>query len=480
MKLRVLRGRHRRRGDGVKRGRINIQSLADDEFARLVDAIPWGADNATKRQGRRLKRTLTLMRRRPESGERPLLIKQNFRSSEVLDAIYPERESEWLHSWKRTKTDAVDLSRFSFIDDPIGTMTSLRKIAECEAICRSFSINFLDQFCLDISPYMVLGLLRQKMLPVLVGGQIRKPISRVLHAVHLEDFLRMEKLDHDTTSVWPFPLRQRRAEGSSSALDDTAWAVTSEERVDTKLADTIDEWLGELEPPWQLSETGKANILTLIGEILDNAKRHSHISEDGSWAIAGFMETRRRPSDDGSVAHVCHLAIISAGQTIYDSLRLAPLDMQQRISVFANRHLPRWPSHRRFDERAMWTLSSLQDSISRVGSDDGSINGFGMMTLVEMTNALGSSGRKDEQPRMTIVSGDSCLMVRAPYNEPSRTKEGHRVLALNASNDLQYPPDEDYVFTLPYTFPGTIVALRFCLDSNELIQRNKSKDDTNA
>jgi hypothetical protein len=91
-----------------------------------------------------------------------------------------------------------------------------------------------------------------------------------------------------------------------------------------------------------------------------------------------------------------------------------------------------------------------------------------MLTLVDAMNALGKSSRVEEQPRMTIVSGTTCLKISPPYNLPQRAATGHRMLALNAANDLQYPPDEAYVFSLPHRFPGTIVSVRFCLDPDEL------------
>jgi hypothetical protein len=333
-------------------------------------------------------------------------------------------------------------------------------------------MNFDDEHCRDISPYMVLGLIREKMLPICYGGRMKTRIARVLNAVHLDGFLGIEtKRETNVPTIWPFPLRQRRGVGASKG-DDTAWAVTSEERVDSKLADTVNDWLKKLTPPFELSGLGRANILTLTGEILDNAKRHSHLSEDGTWAIAGFMEARARATRDEGIAYVCNLAIISPGHSIFETLSRGPSEMRAKIALFAAKHRPLWPRTALYDDEALWTLCSLQDGISRVPSDDTSINGFGMMTLVEMMNELGKSARPEEQPRMTIISGSSCLMIKPPYNVPKKLAGGHRVLALNASNDLLYPPDEGYVFALPCRFPGTVVTARFCLDAAELVQRN--------
>jgi hypothetical protein len=242
MFLRILRGRHRRgNGSGLKLGRRRIRSLSEDEFRGLIRSVRAGNGIVAKRHAVKIKRMLRLLRRAPEqiNVARRLIIRQGFRESEVLDSIFPGRQSVWVPSWDRTSIGEVNLGQFSFLDDPIGTIKHFRAIAECEAACKGFSINFDDEHCRDISPYMVLGLIREKMLPVCYGGRIKKRIARVIHAVHLDDFLGIETdAATNVPTIWPFPLRQRRGVGASRR-DDTAWAVTSEERVDSKLVDTI-------------------------------------------------------------------------------------------------------------------------------------------------------------------------------------------------------------------------------------------------
>lgn len=471
MEIKSLQGRHKRGAAKLlKLGRNAIQHVSDDKFQAILKKVPSGPDPAAWKQAKKTRRTLKLLRNAQIN--RPLIIHQGFRESEVLDALFPERREKWLHSWKRSTFEEVSLKSFSFLDEPIETMKLLRRIAECETSCRGFLMHFEDHHCLDITPYMVLGLIRQKMLPVCSGGRIKSGIGRVIHAVHLDEYLSMDINLRGSAMILPFPLRERRGKGASKN-DNSAWSVTSEERVDSKLTDTINVWLSALDPPQQLSQFGRTNILTLAGEILDNAKRHSDLSEDGTWAIAGFMEARLR--NDDSIAYVCHLGIINPGLTIFETLQAAPPALSEKIASFASTHSPKWPKKRRFDEETLWTLCSLQDGVSRVPSDV-TPNGFGMLTLVEAMNALGRTARPDEQPRMTIISGKACLMVRPPYSLPSQSESGHRVLALNASNDLKYAPDEDYAFSLPYRFPGTIVAMRFCLDSDEL-RPAASKDD---
>jgi hypothetical protein len=477
MKIKHIGSRKRRgRAKFLKMGRSGVRALSDEQFSVLLSSVSPGKNSADRKQRKKILHTLRSMRR-DRVADQPLIILKGFRSSEILDSLYPERKKNWLHSWQRTDSASVDLRNFSFLDNPVGTMENLRQIAECEARCRQFSINFDDEVCRDIAPYMALGLIRQKMLPVCTGCRIKTSIGRVTHAVHLDGYLRIRQNGLSVSAeILPFPLRERRGKNSSTK-DNSAWTVTSEERVDSKLVDTIDMWLSKLTPSRHLSEFGRSQILTLIGEILDNAKRHSDPSEDGTWAIAGFMEARKR--DDGeTTAYVCHLGIINPGNTIYETLQFAPEHLRGRIDKFCQMHSPNILAKRRFDRETLWTLCSLQDGISRVSSED-TPNGFGMMVLVDTIRALGQASRPSEQPRMTIISGKACLMIRSPYNRSKKTAQGHRVLALNAANDLQYAPDEEFVFNLPYRFPGTIVAMRFCLDADELV-RADGKNGSNA
>jgi hypothetical protein len=379
----------------------------------------------------------------------------------------------------RDSVKEVELAKFSFLDNPIETLERIREIVEAEAHCKSFTIDFLDEHVSDISPYMVFGLMQGNMLPVVQGGKIMPRLQEVIHAVDLNRFLGMATFEGVRgLGVYPFKLRQRRAPGKSRR-DNVIDAVTTEERVASLAAKTINDWLSELDPPLRLSGVSHGNVLALVGEVLDNAKRHSDPqTADGTWSIAGFMELR--PRADNSPTFVCHLAIISPGASIYQSLHHAPKETQDWVKKYADMHIPFIRKGKAYDEEALWTACSLQDGVSRVPTSElGSPGGFGMMTLVDMINALGSSSRPDEQPRLTVISGTSCVMVRDEYRRPSRLETGHRVLAFNPENRLDQPPDDTYVFRLPYRFPGTIVALRFHLDPSELMGRSE-KDDTHA
>jgi hypothetical protein len=144
MKIRAHFRRSRRgRGRSLKLGRRAIQALSDEQFRLKLSQVPTGDDPAAWKQADRIRRELKQLRKTPTE-DRPLIIRQGFRDSEVLDAVYPERKKKWLHSWQRSRLAQVNLTNFSFLDDPRGTMATLRAVAECEADCKAFSINFDD------------------------------------------------------------------------------------------------------------------------------------------------------------------------------------------------------------------------------------------------------------------------------------------------------------------------------------------------
>ena len=43
-----------------------------------------------------------------------------------------------------------------------------------------------------------------------------------------------------------------------------------------------------------------------------------------------------------------------------------------------------------------------------------------------------------------------------------------KIIAFNAENDLDVPPDRDYVRPLDHSFPGTVVSIRLNLDETYL------------
>lgn len=376
------------------------------------------------------------------------------------------------------------IDKFSFLDHPEETFEALAQIARCDATAARYQIHFDLKQCDDISPFVVLGLMRRNMIPAATGGRMARPIQVVLEASGLIDFLKMAIPEKPSLSdVWPLMFREK-APGQADAESQT-FSALQKEKVADDFVRAIDDWLGKIgeDGGYTLTKNGKATISTIFSELLDNAERHTIKDDDraGGWYVAGFMV--RRPRVDGSPGFICHLTIISPGMTFGESLLAAEdAGIRSKLDEYCRRHRRKFGS----DEAAdclLWTVCALQDRVSQASQTaDYPHGGVGLMEMIDVVNALGGTASAGIQPQVTIYSGRSCVMVKDCYNQGKRLNGGiynPRTLWFNPTNSIESPPDDNYVFSCSYSFPGTVVAVRFGLDSNYLSTLVGSKNANN-
>ena len=82
------------------------------------------------------------------------------------------------------------------------------------------------------------------------------------------------------------------------------------------------------------------------------------------------------------------------------------------------------------------------------------------------------------KPQMAVVSGKTHILFDgkyriSPVNVGSETR---KVIAFNASNSLLERPDPNYVRSLQYHFPGTLVSLKFQLKRADLARVKEKLD----
>lgn len=372
--------------------------------------------------------------------------------SKLLDALYLQRDTNWVQPEDR-KAKAVlprvELENFSFIDNPLSTFDRLRDIAKAEAHEFSYNLDFLDPICLDIGPYLVLGVMRQRMLRNCDGGKLSDGLSKVLPAVELDKLLSMHFLKPGSGEVLPFPLKH----GAGETVGEDHVGVTTKQRAVDQFTNTLGGWLNTLK--FGLKDEGKGYVGQIIGEAIDNAERHSDRQGGrGRWWITGFMTTRL--NNNNEITYHCHVGLLSLGCSIASSIARAPEDIQEKITPYAKRHKS---GHQSIE--TLTTVSALQDGITRDPP-----GGVGMMDLFGLVSALGKTGN-GVKGAVAIISGDACIIAREPFIEPEG-EPGARQLWFNKHNLVEYPPERDYVFTMPYNFPGTLVTLRFQIDPDHL------------
>jgi len=216
---------------------------------------------------------------------------------------------------------------------------------------------------------------------------------------------------------------------------------------------------------YALRHDWQSKLISLITEVLDNSEQHA--SRDRYWHTIGhFNHLENEPGGD------CHIVIFNFGDSIYESLKRkdTPESLKQQIADLASRHRsrgflgfqqPKW------QEETLWTLYALQEGVSRfTDTPEGVDRGNGTIRMIQFFTELAG-----EQPKMVLVSGQTYVLFDGTYALRDRLMTGgeqRKIIAFNEENDLERPPDARFVRHLPLKFPGTLVSLRFILHQDHL------------
>ena len=434
-----------RRGAG-KGGNTAAERLNRERFA----------SNKTKERFRKVRST-------PISQVPKPLLLASFRPSPILDVLLPERKNNWVRILDRRRRDSnyeIRLENFSFIDDPENTIRAIKTIAEIECSEVTANLHFQDDFCIDIAPYIILSEIWPSMAPIFEGGRMMPPLQKVIRAVGLHRHLGMTlKAATDEKDVWAFRLQRRRPANTSSS-ENLHLEPQHREKVADGLCDAIDSWLSQPKINQELTLEGRAWISSIVGELLDNAERHSRPeTKDGDWSIAAFMARR---SEGGEDVFRCYFGFLSVGSTIAESLSTAAPRVRNDINRYCAKHSDKGRS-----AETLSTLFALQDGITRdPDAEAAGRGGYGLQEVLEMVSTLGHSTKEGREPRITIISGNACIRLRLPYIKGERKAgpDSPRVLWCNPSNSSDIAPDRAYVFDLDDRFSGTIISVAFTLD----------------
>lgn len=347
-------------------------------------------------------------------------------------------------------------------------MRSLKLIAEAEARSLGARINFKDEYCLDVTPFMILVECWKEMIPVFEGGEMNLPMQKVLAAIGIQHALGVGfKGVSNFNDVWAFPLSRRRkagGTGSNSPYVD----VPSRDYATSRFVTAIDEWLGRPEIELELTEQGREKLMNLLGEVLENAERHSDgYRRDGSWSVSGFLA--KRDNGEGGPVYRASIGILSIGDTFSESLERAHPDQLEEISGYIS--AMRAAGAPQSDD-TLRTLAALQDGVTCVlEAELADRGGFGLMDILDFVSELGQTSEAKHAPQVTIISGSSCIQLKGPYNRGATSgneANAPRVQWFNPANSAGMRPDPDYVFDLDAKLPGTAISIGFSLDPDVL------------
>jgi hypothetical protein len=416
--------------------------------------VPRFARNAVQRKQRRF------LKYQPRNLPK-LLLASRYVSNPLLDGLFPKRAARWTPVLRRPLVDdmpELDLRGFSFVHNPIATIESLSALIEMECTYARARLNFLDQECLDIGSYLVLQAVRRHIAPVFEGGKISQSSQKVIDAVGLRNALNMAPFRNlrDHENVWPFPLQLRRAGKAQSA--GRYIEPQKKEHVADSFVQTVNDWLNVVAEQ-MLSLDGRRLVLKMIGEALDNAERHSVLrSDDGDWAITGFLS---KAGIEESRKYRCHLAFLSLGATVAESVRTSPPSTLQKMDDYVLRHSGRVAPD------ALRTVFALQDGVTKDAEAfaEGR-GGTGFQDIFEFFADLGGSQSSTHYARLAIVSGNVCIHAYGRYLKGMRKggMDSERELWFNHQNDPIYAPESAHVFELPRRLNGTLVTMVIDLD----------------
>jgi len=420
-------------------------------------SIKKAASGKVKLIGRKLRgRGLTSLPR--------FLMATRFKRSPILDRLIPDRQKIWKPPLKRAEAYKPELvlQKFSFLDEPKQTLKAIAEIGRIEGCSVSAMLHFDDDACLDVAPYLMLAEVWPQMARIYRGGRMDTAIQKVIDAVELRKAMGMRLRERSSRqNVWAFPLRRRRAAGTS-ADPDRNLAPQRSERVSDEFCDAFDLWVGEA-APIQLSDFGRSYLQQIIGELLNNAERHSDIvGSDGSWSVAAFMVRR---DENGATVHRVNIAFLSVGATIAQSLETAAPQTRQDVTDYIATHMKSGRS-----PETLATVVALQDGVTRdAAASAAGRGGVGFQDVMALLSMLGATSDDRNAPRMTIVSGHSCISIQMPYLQGEvRSDGGPRVIWFNERNDPRDAPDPRHVFDLEETLAGTVVTMSFVVDGEYL------------
>lgn len=225
----------------------------------------------------------------------------------------------------------------------------------------------------------------------------------------------------------------------------------------------------------ELNDDGILLLGRILGEVINNCEIHG--GNQSTWYTQGHYKTLGADSY-GEM----QLLFLNLGNTIFEGLKYTSSEeTKNRLKHILKKHKKYMSSN--WNEEMIYTVFALQQGISRLR--DSAIEGYeargtGTVRLIEQMHAIGES-ESGLKPRMTVVSGRTYIDFSGTYkmqpcmfvNDPAFGNGLKKIIAFNEDNDIYKPADSSKVKRLQENFPGTIISLKFYLDSRYIQKKQK-------
>lgn len=238
-------------------------------------------------------------------------------------------------------------------------------------------------------------------------------------------------------------------------------------RVATKLTRYFNDCLHT--QGYRLTDVGENNLASMFGEVIDNCERHG--GNGSVWYTLGHYQIR----DEYEWGEI-QLTIFNFGDSIYEQLCGSETSEETKEKLCRMSQIHKQYFAEDWTEEAMYTVFSLQESISRLRdrNKEGYRNrGKGTVKLMDTFYRLGQT-KNGIKPELTIVSGKVCIkfndkykLQKKHYNDSVFGNSERMTIAFNADNDI-YKKADSNIEILKESFPGTVIAMKFYLDKQYL------------
>ena len=361
-------------------------------------------------------------------------------------------------------------SNFSLIENPHESLTAIFKLsntAKSSEKIKCFNIDHSNMTNVDLAAEAILDLVateidreyktRNKKLQFKGYYPESDRLQRLLKGIGIIKSLHIEheylpQSQESKIEVFERNSKMQRTDvGSLSYVELTA----------KNFVDHINRCLKRVNK--ELTDNAVDRLSTYTGEIIGNAEEHSG---ENSWHIAGYY-------DDHDESHLCEIAIFNFGKTFAETFTELTQDSfaYGAISPYIQKHRTNNYFTSGWDENDLLTLVALQGDVSSKNANKDDTRGNGTVEMIEFFDQISQEiAPTDSAPDMAIISGSTHIKFDGTY---SLTDDhiGRKIIAFNSQNDLNYPPDAEYVTNLsPLYFPGTLISIRFTMSENQIFE----------
>lgn len=429
---------------------------------------------AEKREQRRLKRIALERKKKARHAKAPLLPRF---SQEPLSILKQHLPANLRRSRRYSSKETIVIPEsFSMISDP---ESALRKIYEFVAI--TDRLRPPREIVFDHSRLKQFDLAAEEILDVMALGFRRAYRRRNRPIVRYKGVF-----PHDETAR-----RFTKALGLVKHLELAPWMLTAEEEADLRIlkfqsykhllrisesspteraAEALVNYFNSClaESRVELTDAGRHQLALYASEVLDNAKEHSGT---GDWVLVGYLDltTPRK---------VCEITIFNFGLSYAETF--SALDPQhftrQFVDPFVERHEKAGYFHRSWTRDSLFTVAALQGQVSSKNNSAADTRGNGTIDLIQFFQRARAAAHYSvaTNTQMAIITGSTYILFDGTH-EMRPDGAGRQIIAFNATNDLEKPPDKSHVRCLDdIEFPGAIVSIRFPLPDNAIQDLDKN------